>query len=1025
MTAWGSSASCALPEYASENFPNPVEWTIDSSISEGFQKKDLPLNAWGDANTPFYNGFDINSNTLIFADQNTHFYPYDKEEFFIYINPKIETKLTFNLGNSTLRGIDETEEGLESFISIREANQGLITIEGDENSSLQFKGKTDDGIYVTGNSSVNVETGDIWLQIQTPSDSGYSVDHIQIFGGSSLKMDATKDLIIIADLREKGEIASLISNRGTLQLSAKRMYFGMMGTDATADGIDTNVVFDLSGGNVILGSDNTELIALNGGHVGLAALSNLDSLSLKTKKLQIIGDKFAGSNAIYIQSENKELFDFQANEAYLANVETGIINNNGAARLQFDRLWDLGSRRSLAVLYGGELELDVNDFAYFENYAEVYSGGSLILNDGNFYFGTIVWLHEDCKLNGSAKSLTALYLDVENRSLVDLPSADLYLGSNSSSVPFAVMANTDSVINLNSQKSTERVVHIDNHIVAANGAQINANFLNANSHFIGTVLNSPEGSHTEASGKVNLEFANGAYWRVTDSSTQDVNLMLNKGVIYLDQTPTGETLSLTEGNAKTLTLSNLDGEGGIFYMRTSLQEAYGDSIHINNGSGNHQLMLASSGQEPTDAALNRALVTEIQGSLELSLANEGGKVDLGNYVYDLANRKTESGTEWYLKGISTDPEGPYEPGTDPEEPDNPGTDPDPDPGADPEEPDNPGTDPDPDPGTDPEEPDNPGTDPDPDPGDPELSPSATAVLALAGTGSQTTQFLYSLSDLRKRMGEVRYGVSDGLYASVRGGKDKIHGFASTSYKNEYGALSIGFDRRINNNLIAGFSFEAIKGEQDVKNNGYHAEGENTTQSLKAYATWFNDSGYYVDFVAAINHFDQDIRTHMLDGKRIKGDYDSYGYGISTEFGKTIYWGTDNSFFIEPQMQLSYFRVQGKDFSMSNGMRVEQDNADSLTGRLGLVLGHTVLNRHGTGYQISLRGGVNHEFLGDADIRVNNETFSDDSLGTRGYYGIGFDWYPSQKIKVYGHIEREKGSYYTSEINAKIGAKFQF
>ena len=71
----------------------------------------------------------------------------------------------------------------------------------------------------------------------------------------------------------------------------------------------------------------------------------------------------------------------------------------------------------------------------------------------------------------------------------------------------------------------------------------------------------------------------------------------------------------------------------------------------------------------------------MQGSLELSLANDGGKVDLGNYVYDPVSRKTDAGTEWYLKDLSAVPE-------------------------------------------------------EPDSEESELSPSATAVLALAGRGQQ-------------------------------------------------------------------------------------------------------------------------------------------------------------------------------------------------------------------------------------------------------------------------------------------------
>ena len=547
---------------------------------------------------------------------------------------------------------------------------------------------------------------------------------------------------------------------------------------------------------------------------------------------------------------------------------------------------------------------------------------------------------------------------------------------------YALAAIDNGTINVNRSQNSQAVVQIENDVITSNGGAISAHFLNANSHFVGTTVN----ESSTKDGNVEFVFKDGAYWLTTASNTQAVDLSLNNATVYLNQTVDSQTKELAQDNTVALTLSKLSGENGVFHMSTSVEGAYGDSIKIEEGSGKHQLLLSSSGAEPTEEALNRALVTETNGSMELSLANEGGQVDLGNYVYDLATRQTDSGTEWYLSDNYSNPE------------------PDPDPT------------PDPDPNPDPT--------PTPEP-QPELSPSATAVLALAGSGSQTTQFLYSLSDLRKRMGDIRYGAADGLYASIRGGKDRISGFASTSYKNEYGALSIGYDRKIDENWILGFSFEAIEGEQTVKSNGYRADGEDSTQSLKAYATWFNSIGCYADFVIGLNRFEQDISTHMLDGTKVNGDFNSYGYGASAEVGKKFALGSDKTWFIEPQAQLAYYRVQGKNFSLSNGMTINQDNADSLTGRIGVVVGRTLLEPDGTGYQVSLKAGVNHEFLGDADIHVNGEKFTDDSLGTRAYYGLGADWYLSDNVRLYGHIEREKGARFTSEINAKVGVKYHF
>jgi len=44
----------------------------------------------------------------------------------------------------------------------------------------------------------------------------------------------------------------------------------------------------------------------------------------------------------------------------------------------------------------------------------------------------------------------------------------------------------------------------------------------------------------------------------------------------------------------------------------------------------------------------------------------------------------------------------------------------------------------------------------------------------------------------------------------------------------------------------------------------------------------------------------------------------------------------SNWFIEPQVQLSYYRLLGEDLSFSHGMKVKIDDSDSLNMRLGLT-----------------------------------------------------------------------------------------
>ena len=275
------------------------------------------------------------------------------------------------------------------------------------------------------------------------------------------------------------------------------------------------------------------------------------------------------------------------------------------------------------------------------------------------------------------------------------------------------------------------------------------------------------------------------------------------------------------------------------------------------------------------------------------------------------------------------------------------------------------------------------------------------------------------------MGEVRNGVRDGVWVSVAGQKDRISGFSSTSFDQEAYRFNFGFDRSVGQWLI-GANIKAVTANQKTKDGNYKAEGDAHSEGINLYATWNNDIGCYADFVLSVDRYHQDIDTRMLDGTAVKGDYHNLGIGASVEGGRKFSLGHDESWFIEPQMQLSYYWLRGDDFSMSNGMTVKQDNFDSLTGRLGVAAGKVIKDALGNHRgQMYARLGVNHEFLGDQTIKVNDIRFSDDLIGSRVYYGFGGEWLPTENFKVYGHVERERGSGYTKEFEASIGVKYMF
>lgn len=207
----------------------------------------------------------------------------------------------------------------------------------------------------------------------------------------------------------------------------------------------------------------------------------------------------------------------------------------------------------------------------------------------------------------------------------------------------------------------------------------------------------------------------------------------------------------------------------------------------------------------------------------------------------------------------------------------------------------------------------------------------------------------------------------------------------------------------------------------------------------------HESGSYADFVLQAGRYDQELKGLDNTGTgSTHADYDTWGYGASIEVGHlfTIANAEDyrpwfNHWFIEPQFELSYFRAQGADYRTSTGMKVEQDDADFLTGCAGLVIGKKF--NYGTTddldkryFQAALIGGVKHEFLGgDQTIHytgVDNVKLSakaDDIGGTRVYYGVNMDWQLAQNLRLFGEVSREEGDGYTKDYDVSIGLKYSF
>lgn len=340
--------------------------------------------------------------------------------------------------------------------------------------------------------------------------------------------------------------------------------------------------------------------------------------------------------------------------------------------------------------------------------------------------------------------------------------------------------------------------------------------------------------------------------------------------------------------------------------------------------------------------------------------------------------------------------------------------------------------------------------PEPDPDTPPVvtPPEVTENINMGTSSGQALAYLADLEDLRKRLGEVRYGAQDGGWVKVFTKKDSVNARGTAGFKQETNGLNIGFDRLVDANedhvWLLGGAFRYSKADQDgigVKS----TTGKLYEYSFKSYATWMSDNGSYADLVAQVGRYEQ-----KLDGLDNTGNgsshasYNTVGYGLSAELGHMLSFGESvddrrwyNHFYVEPQIQLSYFHVKGQDYTTSTGLEVSQGDADFLTGRAGVVLGKkfnygTIDDLDRRYFQVALLGGVKHEFLGgDQTISYTGvdggkaSVRAGDIDGTRFYYGVNCDWQVTDNFRLYAQANREEGDRYTKDYDISIGGKLLF
>lgn len=307
----------------------------------------------------------------------------------------------------------------------------------------------------------------------------------------------------------------------------------------------------------------------------------------------------------------------------------------------------------------------------------------------------------------------------------------------------------------------------------------------------------------------------------------------------------------------------------------------------------------------------------------------------------------------------------------------------------------------------------------------------TVSTALSGSSLMYYTWRTENDKMLQRVGDLREneGEETGIWARIRGSCiGKSH--SERGFKNQYKVYEIGYDAKTEDNdrmkSFTGIAFSYLDGK------GYYTDGRGTNQAASAaiYHTDIHKTGHYLDLVFRIRHMNERLHTHTTvdtDIGPITEDHaasmDTTGLSFSAEYGRKKFVG--NGWYVEPQTQWTLGYLGPNQYEMDNGTRVEQPGITSFVGRVGFNLGRQV-NPNSIVY---LKANVYHEFGGHSPIHLyagdESLSFTDTFDDTWFEYGVGFAMKLGSRFSLYGDFEKSAGSHFYKDWQWNAGIRYSF
>ena len=318
--------------------------------------------------------------------------------------------------------------------------------------------------------------------------------------------------------------------------------------------------------------------------------------------------------------------------------------------------------------------------------------------------------------------------------------------------------------------------------------------------------------------------------------------------------------------------------------------------------------------------------------------------------------------------------------------------------------------------------------------DPEIiyGSKETAMMSGAKAAMASTAMIWRSenADLMQRMGDLRLQSGEnGLWAKFYGGEYEMDA-QNTNFSTSYKAYQLGYDKELDSGWNVGTAISYNDGSSTYSLGGH---GDNSVISLSLYSTWQKTDGQYAGIILKGSSLKNDYTVYNDMGHKLDGDYKTWGASVSAEYGKRF--EKQNGFYWDPSVQMTFGRVQGKDYNahsdfldaqgLNKDMYVSQDSFNSLIGRIGLGIGKNTESSN-----IFAKLSFVHEFAGD----FTTNYAADGEPAGKTQIDFGGTWYElqlggstklSDNSYLYATYERSFGGDITNKWRLDAGLRWSF